>query len=164
MKANDVPPGTPYTFNAQESGRRFIRNFAESILGSLDDSQIQEQLLRRCVFGLGWGGPVCLIQFVCHLFCLFVFVWGEGGCEGGYERDLVWWGRGGLSATIFGGGSRKAVSACRGRGGEGGGGGCNSGWAAHCALGRVQGPELSVASCSQPLPDSKLCMFDACTS
>jgi aminopeptidase N len=52
MKANDVPPGTPYTFNAQESGRRFIRNFAESILGSLDEPQIQEQLLRRCVF---WG-------------------------------------------------------------------------------------------------------------
>lgn len=49
MKANDVPAGTPYVFNAQESGRRFVRNFAESILGALDDAEVQERLLRRCV-------------------------------------------------------------------------------------------------------------------
>jgi hypothetical protein len=47
MKANAVPAGTPYVFNAKESGRRFIRNFAESIVGSLDDAEIQERLLRR---------------------------------------------------------------------------------------------------------------------
>jgi hypothetical protein len=47
MKANDVPAGTPYVFNAKESGRRFLRNFAESIVGSLEDEEIQERLLRR---------------------------------------------------------------------------------------------------------------------
>lgn len=47
MKTNEVPPGTPYVFNATESGRRFVRNFAESILGALDDAEVQERLLRR---------------------------------------------------------------------------------------------------------------------
>jgi aminopeptidase N len=42
MKATEVPPGTPYVFNAQESGRRFIRNFAESIVGSLDDPRCRK--------------------------------------------------------------------------------------------------------------------------
>lgn len=56
MKANEVPPGTPYVFNAQESGRRFVRNFAESILGALDDDEVQERLLRRCVWECVWGG------------------------------------------------------------------------------------------------------------
>lgn len=56
MKATEVPPGTPYVFNAQESGRRFIRNFAESIVGSLDDPEVQEALLRR--WGLGVGAVI----------------------------------------------------------------------------------------------------------
>jgi len=47
IKANDVPPGTPYEFNAKESGRRYFRNLAESVVGSLDEPEIQERLLRR---------------------------------------------------------------------------------------------------------------------
>lgn len=47
IAANEVPPGTPYVFNAKEAGRRFIRNFADSIVGSLDEPEIQERLLRR---------------------------------------------------------------------------------------------------------------------
>jgi hypothetical protein len=48
IKANDVPPGTPYEFNAQQCARRQLRNMSESILGSLESPDIQEQLLRRC--------------------------------------------------------------------------------------------------------------------
>jgi hypothetical protein len=48
IKANDVPPGTPYEFNAQQCARRQLRNTSESILGSLESPDIQEQLLRRC--------------------------------------------------------------------------------------------------------------------
>jgi hypothetical protein len=55
VAANDVPPGTPYAFNAAESGRRSARNMAESILGSLPEPDVQERLLRRWV-----GGWVCL--------------------------------------------------------------------------------------------------------
>lgn len=47
IKANDVPPGTPYEFNAQQCARRVLRNMSESILGSLESPEIQEQLLRR---------------------------------------------------------------------------------------------------------------------
>jgi hypothetical protein len=47
IKANDVPPGTPYEFNAAACARRYIRNMSQSILGSLDDQSIQDALLQR---------------------------------------------------------------------------------------------------------------------
>lgn len=49
IKTNTVSAGTPYEFNAQQAARRYIRNMAESIVGSLDEPEVQEQLLRRCV-------------------------------------------------------------------------------------------------------------------
>eukprot|EP00879_Flechtneria_rotunda_P017716 GHRR01018571.1.p1 GENE.GHRR01018571.1~~GHRR01018571.1.p1 ORF type:complete len:756 (+),score=282.34 GHRR01018571.1:954-3221(+) len=46
-KQNQMPPGTPYEFNATAAAKRAISNMAQSIVGSLDDAEIQEQLLRR---------------------------------------------------------------------------------------------------------------------
>eukprot|EP00879_Flechtneria_rotunda_P025695 GHRR01027332.1.p4 GENE.GHRR01027332.1~~GHRR01027332.1.p4 ORF type:complete len:105 (-),score=36.59 GHRR01027332.1:1050-1364(-) len=53
-KQNQMPPGTPYEFNATAAAKRAISNMAQSIVGSLDDAEIQEQLLRRWELASNW--------------------------------------------------------------------------------------------------------------
>eukprot|EP00878_Enallax_costatus_P011824 GHUV01012345.1.p1 GENE.GHUV01012345.1~~GHUV01012345.1.p1 ORF type:complete len:544 (+),score=203.91 GHUV01012345.1:419-2050(+) len=47
LKQNEVDAGTPYTFNSVEAARRAIKNMSQSILGSLTDAAVQEQLLQK---------------------------------------------------------------------------------------------------------------------
>jgi aminopeptidase N len=66
IAANDVPPGTPYAFNAAESGRRSARNMAESILGSLPEPDVQERLLTRFREATNMTDRMAALQVICE--------------------------------------------------------------------------------------------------
>eukprot|EP00775_Hariotina_reticulata_P008908 gene8909-9085_t len=69
IKSNDVPPGTPYEFNAAACARRYIRNMSQSILGSLDDEQIQEALLRRFRESTNMTDRMAALMVLCDHDC-----------------------------------------------------------------------------------------------
>lgn len=47
VKANDSAPGEAYEFNAAHAARRAIKNKSLALLSTLDDPDIEQQLLRR---------------------------------------------------------------------------------------------------------------------